>query len=346
VYSILVVLNYGTYCSTGAPESFPPPEFHGKLQVRPCVDIWSFGCVLSEVATWLVYGTTGPEHYRTLRTKSHNVNFRDSDSFHDGLNVLACVPAHHESLREALQRKGDTITQSILNLIDSSMLTPRDQRRDARDLWMMTFGHGSIFEPTSNTNDIPPSEPTTNINDILPFELPEESTNPLVIDTKHKFLLEPRKKSSSSAVSASMHESLQQAPTNSTTNLVERHNDGSSTGDGHGIDIASEQYLVNIPTSPSYQSIRNIPRISDSSPRENSPTNPDTVGQQSPSRVQQESSSHPLLPEWPVSLLHEWRQRRDSLPEGSLTHDLKDRDYVSLHIVSLATWLTLYSCSL
>jgi hypothetical protein len=272
VYSIFGCLNYGTYCSTGAPESFPPPEFHGKLQVGPGVDIWSFGCVLSEVATWLVYGTTGLEHYRTLRTKSHNVNFRDSDSFHDGLNVLTCVPAHHESLREALQRKGDTITQSILTLIDSSMLIPRDQRRDARDLWMMTFGHGSIFQPTPNTNSIPPSKPTPNINDILPSEPPEAFTNSLVIDTKHPFLLEPRKKSPSSAVSASIHESLQQDPNNSTTDFP--------------------------------------------------------------------------LPEWPVRLLHQWRQCRGALPDGSLTHDLKDRDYVSLNMVSLATWLTLYSCSL
>src|SRR5215469_8312393 len=229
-------LNCGTYCFTGAPESFSPPEFHGQLQVRPGVDIWSFGCVLSEVATWLVHGPAGLEHYRILRTKSHNVNFRDSDSFHNGLEVLDCVPAHHESLREALQSKGDTITQSILELIDSSMLTPKDQRRDARDLWMMAFGHGSIFEPTPNTNEIPTSEPA------------EVSTNLLVIDTKPRgtLLLEPRKKSPTSAVSASTPESFQQASSNSVPNLVGKHNNGSSIHDRHGSDIASEQCLVNI----------------------------------------------------------------------------------------------------
>ena len=294
------------------------------------MDIWSFGCVLSEVATWLVYGTTGPEQYRTLRSKSHNVNFRDSDSFHNGLDVLACVPAHHESLRRALQRKGDTITQSILTLIDSSMLTPKDQRRDARDLWMMTFGHGSIFEPIPNTNDISPSEPTPNTNDILssestpniieilPSEPPKSSTNSLVIDTKHMFLLEPRKKSPSSAVSASIH----------------------------GSDMTSDQYLVNIPTNPSHQSNTNTPSISEPTPLQTSPTNPDTTGQQSPSLVQQESTSGPPLPEWPVKLLHQWRRRRDSLPEDCFIADLKDRDYVSIHMVSLATGLTLYRCSL
>ena len=244
----------GLTVSQGAPESFPPPQFRGKLQVGPGVDIWSFGCVLSEVATWLVGGTKGLEHYRTLRTKSHNVDFRDSDSFHNGLDVLPCVPAHHESLREALQSQGDTITQDILTLIDSYMLKSKDQRRDARDLWMLTFGHGSIFAPSPNTTGPPSSS------------LPETSTNSRVIDDKPTFLLEPPMESPSSAVSTSTQES------NWATNIDDGRNNGSSFHGGHGNDITSEQYRINTTND---QSDAQFPPISDPASHSSNPPLPD-----------------------------------------------------------------------
>ncbi len=287
----------------------------------PGVDIWSFGCVLSEVATWLVGGTKGLEHYRTLRTKSHNVDFRDSDSFHNGLDVLPCVPAHHESLREALQSQGDTITQNILTLIDSYMLKSKDQRRDARDLWMMTFGHESIFARSPNTTEpTEPTEPTdsTDSTDPPSPSRPETSTNSPVIDDKPTFLLEPPRESPSSAVSTSTQESYW------ATNIDDGRNNRSSIHDGHGNDITSVQYHINTTNDSLPQSDAQLPPISEPTSR----------------------SSNPPLPDWPVKRLHEWRQKRASLPKGCWIADLKNRDHVSVqNDFRLWVWLTACRCS-
>lgn len=170
------------------------------------------------------------------------------------------------------------------------MLKPKDQRRDARDLWMMTFGHGSIFESTPNAIDFPPSK----LSGIL--------TNPQDINAKPVLLLGLRKKSPTNAVSTSTHKRK------SVTNLIDKRNNGSSIHDGHGSDTASEQHLINIPSNPLHQNNSQSPLASD-------------LSSHSPS---------PPLPDWPMKLLHEWRDSRASLPEGYWIADLKDRKYVSL----------------
>lgn len=129
------------------------------LNVGPGVDVWSLGCVLSEVATWLVHGKSGLEHYRTLRIETHDVGFRDSDSFHDGLFVLDSVRAHHGDLRSALQKNGDTITEGILTLVDA-MLKPKNERLDASEVRKRALNHLEHSPSPTQSSSPGPSGPS------------------------------------------------------------------------------------------------------------------------------------------------------------------------------------------
>lgn len=96
-------------------------------------DVWSLGCVFSVLATYAVLGKQGVLEYTRIR-KSSPSNVEQSDSFHDGKDVLPEVTDWHTYLRAA-SRKTDTFTASILDIVDSDMLQadPR-QRRDAASL--------------------------------------------------------------------------------------------------------------------------------------------------------------------------------------------------------------------
>lgn len=270
------------------------------------------------MATWLVHGNAGLQHYRTLRIKSPN---GDSYNFHDGFEVLPCILAHHEVLRTALQKRGDSITQRILTLIDSSMLKPKDQRCDASDLWMMAFGPKSIFALS------------TNIVNSSSFGLsPLTSANLHTVDTKSPSLLEPQKQSPSGATSTSTHESFQQAASHAATNLIAGRSSENSVDDGCGTDVALKLCPIDNPSISSPPSNIQLPRITGLGYHSSSLANPATASQQSSAYVQRGSSSNPS-PDWPVKLLRKWRQDRDHLPHGDWMDDLKDRHYVRLHTV-------------
>jgi hypothetical protein len=107
-------------CS-GAPEVTRMMRPNGTTsEVTQSIDTWSFGCVLSVAATWVVLGFQGVRQYETLRRLSptnHNIN----DRFHDGVNVLPEVAKWHNYLRGHL-RQSDTATSLVLDLIEYKML--------------------------------------------------------------------------------------------------------------------------------------------------------------------------------------------------------------------------------
>ena len=58
--------------------------------VSSTIDIWSFGCVLSEAIIWLVGGMRTLNLYRNERhQEARQLQIRDVRAFHDGLEV--CV---------------------------------------------------------------------------------------------------------------------------------------------------------------------------------------------------------------------------------------------------------------
>ncbi|KAI1386093.1 uncharacterized protein F4822DRAFT_305220 [Hypoxylon trugodes] len=130
---------------TGGTETYGAPECDRARQdpsisVSQTIDTWSFGCVLSVSATWVVLGYQGVLTYyelrriaiRKLREKrvyhsTIGVPVAD-DAFHNGVHVLPEVLEWHNYLRSVL-RRSDTITGRILDLVEECMLQPESARK-------------------------------------------------------------------------------------------------------------------------------------------------------------------------------------------------------------------------
>lgn len=110
------------------------------MPLSQTIDTWSFGCVLSSVATWVVLGSHAYENYndrRKLAIKALKAeaakNGRTSipwcdDAFHDGVKVLSAVTEWHDYLRNSA-RRADTTTHRVLNLVDDCMLLSNPEKR-------------------------------------------------------------------------------------------------------------------------------------------------------------------------------------------------------------------------
>jgi hypothetical protein len=98
-------------------------------------DIWSFGCVLSLAATWLVKGLHGIQLFDRYRQPAlHEGERNDYGCFHDGNKVLVEVLQWHTLLRQAILPM-DQFTGPLPNLIDQRLLqSDRNQRASASDM--------------------------------------------------------------------------------------------------------------------------------------------------------------------------------------------------------------------
>lgn len=107
--------------------------------VSQTIDIWSFGCVLSVTATWIVLGFQGVRQYELLR-QSSPANRKDGnphDRFHDGSDVLPEIRQWHNFLRGHL-RHSDTTTGEVLTLIENNLLKASPtERPDSEELCKM-----------------------------------------------------------------------------------------------------------------------------------------------------------------------------------------------------------------
>ncbi|KXH25930.1 hypothetical protein CSAL01_04484 [Colletotrichum salicis] len=102
------------------------------------IDTWSFGCVLSAVATWVILGSQSYENYNTLREYAiqelHNRQSPEcrapacNDAFHDGFKVLPEVLEWHTHLRNS-SRRADTISCAVLDLVEKYMLVEDPRER-------------------------------------------------------------------------------------------------------------------------------------------------------------------------------------------------------------------------
>lgn len=131
----------------GAPECHPGRK--NRSSVTRSIDIWSLGCVFSISATWVVLGAQGILQFTQLReqaikkkieqdTKAQPQNalvtLQPGDYFHDGDGVLDVVLNWHKHLRNA-QRRTDTITSTVLDLVDKHMIRKTaEDRISAKEL--------------------------------------------------------------------------------------------------------------------------------------------------------------------------------------------------------------------
>lgn len=127
-------------CSKGAPECHRSDTFleQSKLNVKPSIDIWSFGGVCSEAAVWVVLGISGVLDYRQRRQQEiyKNGTLQDGYCFHDGEKLLETVEnMHNRLLRRGEVRPGDHVTKPVLDQMVTSMLEEDPEGRQ-NTIWL------------------------------------------------------------------------------------------------------------------------------------------------------------------------------------------------------------------
>lgn len=129
-----------TEISLGAPETYRANAKieKSRLKVRQDVDIWSIGCVYSEVATWVDQGWNKVVEYRRRRLEEMKERTNQSvDSFHDGFAVLGAVKQIHSDIVRN-HRPNDFVTPKVVEKLVNEMLLVRSARPDARYLYDMS----------------------------------------------------------------------------------------------------------------------------------------------------------------------------------------------------------------
>lgn len=133
-------------CRTRAEPSKGAPETHrssdseqsqrSHLQVPQNADVWSMGCILSEVITWVTEGQNKLREYRRRRPLEVGKTFSTrEDRFHCNGEVLDTV---NQLLEELIQnrRRHDYVTPAIVQvLVHSSIVIDHNARSSALQLF-------------------------------------------------------------------------------------------------------------------------------------------------------------------------------------------------------------------
>lgn len=122
---------------TGSPECFRRDSIDDdrNIKITTAADIWSFGCVLSEVCIWVVFGSNGPHGLRSYRQRRADNNMkavRGADCFH--LNGQTSQVVLEEHAKVAAQGKCDDITRAILELMPKMLHLDPKRRPSAKKL--------------------------------------------------------------------------------------------------------------------------------------------------------------------------------------------------------------------
>ncbi|KAH7128547.1 hypothetical protein B0J11DRAFT_273614 [Dendryphion nanum] len=121
----------------GAPELARMKSAGTMTPVLQTIDTWSFGCVLSVAATWIVLGFQGIRQYRVLRQLASSNQTPDgkvTDRFHDGFDLLPEIKHWHDFLRNHV-RASDFATKLVLDFVEAKMLqTSPNARPDSEML--------------------------------------------------------------------------------------------------------------------------------------------------------------------------------------------------------------------
>lgn len=100
------------------------------MKIGQQVDIWSLGCVFSEVATWIVGGWTKVLEYRRRRSleASDRLGKPHGAISHDGRKALNVVEENHTNMVKSY-RRSDYITEDVLQNLVPDMLSERPEDR-------------------------------------------------------------------------------------------------------------------------------------------------------------------------------------------------------------------------
>ncbi|KAL9035601.1 MAG: hypothetical protein Q9214_006502, partial [Letrouitia sp. 1 TL-2023] len=120
----------------GAPETFRYKEIEGlPLQVESKVDVWSLGCIFSEVATWIIHDWRRVLEYRRQRKTqaAEKLGCDTGEIFHDAQSVLPAIKECHIDIVKS-KRHDDVITEKVLQDLVEKMLVQEGQRPDVHTL--------------------------------------------------------------------------------------------------------------------------------------------------------------------------------------------------------------------
>ncbi|KAF2734140.1 hypothetical protein EJ04DRAFT_564567 [Polyplosphaeria fusca] len=107
----------------GAPEFLRAEKLQTNTHLAQAIDIWSFGCVLSMAATWMVLSFQGIRQYEASRIVASRKHWDNeaADRFHDGYDILPEVQQWHAYLMDHV-RVSDSITCRVLQLVERGLL--------------------------------------------------------------------------------------------------------------------------------------------------------------------------------------------------------------------------------
>ena len=158
-----------------------------NLGVKRAVDIWSLGCVYSEVAVWLCHGWKRVEEYRRQRAEEVRRKIPDGSGnlFHDGNEVLDAVGNAHSDIERtrAYGKCDDHITAKVIDeLVADMILEDPGSRFHAQQLMKkserMIQNAGESFGAHENDRldkgpKLPPQLPPSRRHTMLPYHAPE-----------------------------------------------------------------------------------------------------------------------------------------------------------------------------
>lgn len=106
-----------------APEAYRSSALEkARLQVPQNVEIWSIGCILSEVATWITEGMPKVLEYRRRRAMEvHSKISRNEELFFHNYKVLEAVKQMHEEIKQN-SRPTDRITDAVIQRLVKAMM--------------------------------------------------------------------------------------------------------------------------------------------------------------------------------------------------------------------------------
>jgi serine/threonine protein kinase len=169
----------------GAPECYRFDHIidHLPLNVKQTVDIWSLGCIFSEIAVWVVLGRARLIKYRDMRKEetSRIHGHRDRGCFHDSDGaVLTSVKSMHDEVFENV-RNSDHITKSVIKKLCDEMLDIVEGRPDAQQCWrkaqrILEDAETKLRKPRSVS--LMPGYPPGGLSPRLPPRLPPKEDEP------------------------------------------------------------------------------------------------------------------------------------------------------------------------
>ncbi|KAL8859794.1 MAG: hypothetical protein Q9178_003626 [Gyalolechia marmorata] len=126
----------------GAPETYRDKDLETcHMQVLQFADIWSMGCVLSEVATWITEGNTKLSVYRGRRqteiSKKSNGSLTNDGRFHHHWEVLDSVKEIHAEIKNN-SRIYDFITPCVIERLVDGMVRSEPSNRATAQYLLVT----------------------------------------------------------------------------------------------------------------------------------------------------------------------------------------------------------------